>query len=293
MESGIEQFLKYLKKTKHYSDNTISAYQSDLAQFAEFLRARGVTSWSRLTTEHITAFWTDLRVSRSLRESTVARKLASVRSFSHHLVRVGTLQADPTETLSSPQVTRRTPRTLSDHEVSTLIQLPARNPKPKGLRDRAILELLYSTGMRVSELTALDLADVDLGTGTVTCGERSTNLRTISMSSTAREAMSAYLESGRGHMVGSETEKALFVNHRGERLSRQGLWLVIKEYADQLGLEGNVTPHTLRHSAAAHRIRRGANLSDVQRLLGHSSPTSTQVYARIARSASNRGSERQ
>lgn len=284
MEKRIERFLDYLKESKKCSDNTISAYRSDLTQLSQYLATRQMTDWRRLTKSDIVGFWTDMRVNRQHQESTIARKLASVRSFCHYLVKAGVLAQDPSEGLDSPQVARRTPLTLSDHEVTHLIELPGRNPKPKGLRDRAILELLYSTGMRVSELTALNLSDIDMRAGTVRCGSRQATRRVVSLSGSANDALSDYLELGRAEMVQGDQESALFVNHRGERLSRQGLWLVIKDYASQLGLKENVTPHTLRHSAAAAKLRRGANLSEVQHLLGHASPTSTQVYARIARS---------
>ncbi len=291
MEKGIERFLVYLKEKKKYSDNTISAYRSDLTQLSEYLAARHVTDWRRLTKPDIVGFWTDMKVNRRHQESTIARKLASVRSFCHYLVSSGVLPQDPSDGLDSPQVARRTPRTLSDNEVTNLIELPSRNPKPKGLRDRAILELLYATGMRVSELTSLNLEHVDLRKGTVRCGSRPNTEREVSLSASAREALADYLELGRGELVSAEKERALFLNHRGERLSRQGLWLVIKDYAGQLGLTGNITPHTLRHSAAASRLRRGANLTEVQQLLGHASPTSTQVYARIARAIQDREAE--
>ncbi|NLT41673.1 MAG: tyrosine-type recombinase/integrase [Anaerolineae bacterium] len=291
MEKGIERFLVYLKENKKYSENTISAYRSDLTQLSHYLASREVSDWRRLTKPDIVGFWTDMRVNRRHQASTIARKLASVRSFCHYLVSAGVLPQDPSDGLDSPQVARRTPRTLSDHEVTHLIELPGRNPKPKGLRDRAILELLYATGMRVSELTAMDLDDVDMRAGSVRCGSRPATQRVVTLPGSAREALADYLELGRGEMVQAEAEKALFVNHRGERLSRQGLWLVIKDYASQLGLKGNITPHTLRHSAAASKLRRGANLAEVQHLLGHASPTSTQVYARIARAIQDRDAE--
>ncbi|NPV07536.1 MAG: tyrosine-type recombinase/integrase [Anaerolineae bacterium] len=283
MQKEVEQFLRYLKERKKYSDNTIAAYRNDLTQLSEYLASRKIREWSRLSRQDIVAFGNHLR-ERDYAQSTIARKLASIRSFCHFLTGGGVLPQDPAQGLGSPQVARRTPRTLTDQEISALLELPGRSHTPKGRRDRAILELLYATGMRVSELTALDVADVDLDAGTVCCGNRPATRRVVALGRSAREALGSYLGEARPALLEGRREQALFVNHRGERLSRQGLWLVIKQYADQLGLKGSITPHTLRHSAAANKLRRGANLSEVQQLLGHASATSTQVYARIARS---------
>ena len=282
MDNRVEQFLSHLTEAKHYSDNTVSAYRNDLTQFREFLQNQDLANWPRLRQQDILAFGLDLK-ERGYAQSTLARKLASVRSFCHYLAKSGLLPQDPADGLNSPQVARKTPRTLTDKEVSLLLELPSRMRTPKGLRDRAILELLYATGMRASEVTALDLDDVNFSGGTVNCGERPSSQRTVSLSQHALEAIRVYVEQGREHLVTSPEQRALFVNHRGERLSRQGLWLIIKSYVKALGLGDNVTPHTLRHSAAAHKLSHGANVTEVQHLLGHANPSSTQVYVRIAR----------
>ena len=282
MREVVERFLACLKDRRRYSGNTVSAYRNDLMQLIHFLSGREVTDWRSVGKRDLVAFALDLQ-ERGYAQSTVARKLASIRSFCHYLTQSGHVPQDPTDGLDSPQVARRTPKTLSDREVALLLELPARSQTPKGLRDRAILELLYATGMRVSELTALNAGDVDLDRGKVKCGAGTSSERVVPINRDALRALRTYLEQGREELVQTPDERALFVNHRGERLSRQGLWLVIKHYVRELGLGDNVTPHTLRHSAAAHKLRRGANLSEVQQLLGHSSPSSTQVYARIAR----------
>jgi len=290
MDSAIEQFLSHLSGDKGYSENTVSAYRNDLTQFMQFLQRSDVGRWPRLRQQDILAYGLHLR-EREYKQSTLARKLASVRSFSHFLKDAGVVTDDPAEGLDSPQVARRTPRTLSDKEVALLLELPGRTPTAKGLRDRAILELLYATGMRVSEVTSLDLDDADSVSGSIICGRSTPAQRAIPLNPHAMEALRAYLDFGREELVTAAGQTALFVNHRGERLSRQGLWLVIKHYVKELGLGDNVTPHTLRHSAAAHRLSLGANITEVQHLLGHANPSSTQIYLRIARASRKEAAE--
>ena len=287
MDSQIEGFLVHLKNVKHYSDNTLSAYRNDLRQFMHLLQKQGITSWKELRQADIVAFGVYAK-ERGYAQSTLARKLASVRSFSHYLARQRVLTQDPADGLDSPQVARKLPRTLSEQEIGSLLELPSRTQSAKGLRDRGLLELLYASGMRVSEVTALDLGDVDFGAGTVVCGGRGLSRRTVALSARCLSALRAYVDRGREALISSAEQEALFVNHRGERLSRQGLWLVIKGYVKELGLDGNVTPHTLRHSAATDKLSRGANVAEVQQLLGHASPSSTQVYVRLARTRAGR-----
>jgi integrase/recombinase XerD len=290
MESQIEGFLVHLKNEKQYSENTLSAYGNDLTQFMQMLQQQGMTSWQQLRQADIVAFGVYAK-ERGYAQSTLARKLASVRSFCHFLTGHSVVPSDPTEGLDSPPVARKTPRTLSDLEVGQLLELPSRTQSAKGLRDRGLLEMLYATGMRVSEVTALDLGDLDFTTGTVACGSKGASRRVVSLSARCLSALRAYVDRGREALISSPDEKALFVNHRGERLSRQGLWLVIKGYVKELGLDGNVTPHTLRHSAATDKLSRGANVTEVQHLLGHANPSSTQVYVRLARSKATRTGE--
>ncbi len=292
MEKWIEEFLDHIRDRKEYSENTIAAYRIDLTQLREYLAEKGLVTWRRLGKQEILGFgnWLQDR-DKQYASSTVARKIASVRSFCHYLASSGLLDQDPTEGLGSPTVQRTAPDTLDDREMAMLIELPSRSQTSKGQRDRAILELLYSTGMRVSELTALNLPDLDLNAGTVRCGVRAATERVVPLGRAAREAVETYIGHSREELLESSREKALFVNHRGERLSRQGLWLIIKQYANQLDIDVNITPHTLRHSAAAHKLRRGANLTEVQHLLGHASSNSTQVYARLARSAARKADD--
>lgn len=291
MDSQIEGFLVHLKNEKQYSENTLSAYRNDLTQFMQLLQKQGITSWQQLKQADIVAFGVYAK-ERGYAQSTLARKLASVRSFSHYLAGHSVLAKDPADGLDSPQVARKLPRTLSDQEIGELLELPSRTQSAKGLRDRSLLEMLYATGMRVSEVTALDVGDLDFVTGTVACGGRGASRRVVALSPRCLAALRAYIDRGREALLSSSDERALFVNHRGERLSRQGLWLVIKGYVKELGLDGNVTPHTLRHSAATDKLSHGANVAEVQHLLGHANPSSTQVYVRLARSKAAHGDSR-
>lgn len=283
MDSQIEGFLVHLKNVKHYSDNTLSAYRNDLRQFMQLLQRQGITSWGQLRQADILAFGVHAK-ERGYAQSTLARKLASVRSFSHYLAQEKVLSQDPADGLDSPQVVRKTPRTLTDAEIESLLELASRSQSARSLRDRGLLEVFYATGMRVSEVAALNLRDVDFAAGTVTCGMRGQARRVVGLTQRCLSALRAYVESGRQPMLASPSEQALFVNHRGERLSRQGIWLVIKGYVRQLGLGDSVTAHTLRHSAAADKLSHGANIAEVQQILGHANPSSTLVYVRLARS---------
>jgi integrase/recombinase XerD len=215
----------------------------------------------------------------------VARKVAAMKSFCGFLVRSGAVEDNPAEQLDSPKVKKQLPATLAADEVEKLLALPRQgNGSPKSLRDTALLEVLYATGMRVSEVAGLTLDDLDLGAGTLRCVGKGSKERVMPLYAEACNALSAYLEKGRPALCGHNAdERTLFLNPRGEKLTRQGLWLIIKAYARQLGLEDRVTPHTLRHSFATHMLNGGAGLREVQRLLGHANISTTQVYTHITR----------
>jgi integrase/recombinase XerD len=223
----------------------------------------------------------------------VARKVAAVKSFCHFLLRTGVISENPAEDLDSPHVKKQLPKTLSTAEVDRLLALPAEGGRsPKALRDAALLELLYATGMRVSEVAHLTLDDLDLESGTVRCIGKGNKERVMPLYPKAVESLRDYLENGRSAFLGAETgpalrgnreERTLFLNPRGERLTRQGLWLIIKGYAREINLEDKVTPHTLRHSFATHMLDGGAGLREVQRLLGHANISTTQVYTHVSR----------
>lgn len=278
MYNRIEAFLEHLRVSEKYSENTIGAYRNDLGQFLSFVEGSGVIGWDAIRRETIVNFLFYLR-DREYASSTVARKMAAVKSFFHHLVSTGEIQDDPTATVDSPRVKKYAPKALSMEEVLSLLAEPAKDRSAKGLRDRAMMELLYATGLRVSELVGLQLSDVNLASGTLRCrGPRNTE-RILPIAPRALEALRLYLDRGRLQLAREPGEQTLFLNMRGGRLTRQGLWLIIRYYVEQAGITVPVTPHTLRHSFAMHQLRDGAELSEVQELLGHANLSTTQIYA--------------
>ena len=279
MWEQIEAFLTYLTTEKDCSENTTSAYRNDLTQFVDAISGR-VDAWQEVDTPVLTAYVDHLQ-EQKYASSTVARKVAAVKSFFHYMLDTGRLQDDPTATLDSPRVQKRLPKILSSEEVDRLLNKPVQMTDPKALRDKAFLELLYATGMRVSELVALDVDDVQLKAQQVHCVNRANRQRTLPLSERATKALRLYLERGRDVLLRDRHENALFLNHRGKRLTRQGLWLIIKGHVQEAGLDTNVTPHTLRHSFATHLLDNGKDLREVQKLLGHANISTTQIYAEM------------
>lgn len=285
MYQQVEDFITSLETEKGYSENTRLAYRSDLFQFLDYLdkHTDGIKSWDNLTRQHIMDYILYMKGDLEYASSTAARKVAAIKSFFHDLVRQRLIRNDPTATLDSPRVKKYRPKPVSPQEVERLLELPVDRETPRGYRDRAILELLYATGMRVSEIVALEVGDVDLATGSVRCFGKGGKERVIPIHAHAVHALEMYLEKGRLHLLkkGNALEKALFLNPRGEKLTRQGLWLIIKSYVREGGLAESITPHTLRHSFAAHMLHGGANLKDVQEILGHANISTTQVYTQL------------
>jgi integrase/recombinase XerD len=281
MQARIDGFLNFLTVEKGYSKNTIDAYRNDLSQFVRFLGEQTVSSWSDVTKDQLTAFILEMK-DREYSSSTVARKVAAVRAFLHFLVSEGVVHEDPSANLDSPSVTKRLPRPISPDEIEALLAAPDAEANPRAIRDRALLELLYATGMRVTEVVSLEVEDVNLASAAVRCFGKGSKERIIPIYPKAVEALESYLEYGRPPLLKSVDEKALFVNHRGERLTRQGLWLIIKRYVKQIGINELVTPHTLRHSFATHMLNGGADLRNVQKLLGHANISTTQIYTQVS-----------
>jgi integrase/recombinase XerD len=311
MKQNIERFLEVLETERGFSVNTIFAYRNDLNQFLAFLRGESVDDggrvsseilageldgersplqlsaieqWGELTDQHLTSYLLYLR-SRKYASSTVARKMAAIKSFFNFLIGEGQMRGDPAARMTSPKVDKYTPRSISPSEVERLLEQPIKEGRANGLRpetsrDRAMLETLYSTGMRVSELVALDCEDVDLTARSMRCAGKTTRERKVPLRESAIEAIDHYLSHARPVLVLRE-ESALFLNHRGNRLTRQGFWLILKSYANRAEI-ADITPHTLRHTFATHALRRGADLREVQQLLGHVSISTTQVYKRMA-----------
>ena len=300
MQQEIQSFLEFLSVEKGFSRNTIEAYRNDLSQFHEFLlqasaqRAqadmlRGIRSeengsstveWSRVTRTRILSFIMDLK-DKKYASATVARKVAAVKSFFHFLLAEGIVEADPTENLESPRVGKALPTTLSPKEVDELLEQASKGSSAECVRDRSMLELLYATGLRVSELVSLNLDDIDTSAGYVRCIGKGGKERIVPVGFQAMKAVEEYINGARRALIRSREQTALFLNHRGERLTRQGFWLIIKNYARQAGITTNITPHTLRHSFATHLLNGGADLRAVQELLGHANISTTQIYTHV------------
>jgi len=282
----IEEFLTHLSGERGCSENTISAYRVDLTQFKEYLGRRlsgdEDALWGRVAKNDIISYIMYLKGDREYAAATSARKVAAIRSFFHFLVAEGLIRDDPTATLDSLRVKKHLPKPMTVQDVDKLLDEAAKLITPKGLRDRAILELLYATGMRVSEVVSLRVDDVNLASASVRCWGKGSKERVIPMHQQAVASIRDYVEKGRTQLVKDADEKTLFLNMRGRPLTRQGLWLVFKEYVEKAGLSPEITPHTLRHSFATHMLDRHADLINVQKLLGHTSISTTQVYTHVS-----------
>ncbi len=280
MQQQLEQFLDYLTVERGLSTNTTAAYRTDLEQFVQFTNERNQSAWSEVTRDDLVSFLIFLKEKRYA-TSTVARRTAAIKSFFDYLVAENIVVINPTEHLDSPKVDRFLPKAITVTQVDELLELPLTANGPEGLRDKAMLELLYATGMRVSELVALNVTDVDMVAQHVRCIGKGNKERMLPIAGTATTALEEYLDMGRGQIGRTSEEQALFLNHRGKRLTRQGFWLILKGYAEQLGLH-DLTPHTLRHSFATHMLNNGADLRSVQELLGHASISTTQIYTQVS-----------
>ncbi|NLX36612.1 MAG: site-specific tyrosine recombinase XerD [Chloroflexi bacterium] len=284
MREQIEAFLASLRDEKGYSNNTVVAYRNDLGQFADFLsNGAGVAAWVQVGNGQLDHYVESLRTDHHYASATVARKVAAAKSFFRFLVNQGVIEQDPSANLNSPKVRKYLPTSISESEVERLLQAPTSNKSMHGLRDRALLELLYATGMRVSEVVALDVCDIDLDAGDVHCATHGARHRErmIPIYKRAQDALQRYVAKGRTLLLKDDNEQALFLNHRGHRLTRQGLWLIIKRYVEEAGISAPVTPHTLRHSFATHLLHGGADVREVQGLLGHANVSTTQVYTHL------------
>ncbi len=295
MRTNVARFLRVLEEERGFSINTIAAYRNDLSQFIAHLEKMApddkmapVGQWTELTDGHLTMYLLHLR-DRDYASSTVARKTAAIKSFCQFLLSEGIMRADPAARMTSPKVAKYVPRAITPAEVSRLLAQPCKlesGERPEALRDRAMLETLYATGMRVSELVALNLDDIDMVNGRVQCSGKAGRHRSVPLSARSMEALRIYLMDGRPMLL-VDDESALYLNHRGNRLTRQGFWLILKSYAQQAEI-GDVTPHTLRHSFAMHALKGGAELRDVQQMLGHVSISTTQVYRQLADGSARR-----
>ncbi len=275
----IDNFLNFIAAERGRSLNTAGAYRNDLTQFNEFLRTAGIVGWEidRVTLQRYHTFLYERRYA----DTTVARKVATVRSFLHFLQNEGILVTDLREHLPSPRIGKYLPHSIPEDDVEFLLAMPATD-NPAGLRDRAMLRMLWATGMRVTELISLDLEHVDMTTDTVRCTGKGSKERQIPFGLKARASVGQYLEDGRPALIRRAVQNALFLNHHGDRLTRQGFWLILKSYARKAGID-QISPHTLRHSFATHLLNNEAELRVVQELLGHSNISTTQIYTHVSR----------
>lgn len=275
----IENFLDHIAAERGFSPNTAGAYRNDLRQFVAFLTERGVTDWS-LEPETLHAFQMSL-LERKYADTTLARKIAAVRSFLNFLRADGIITRDLAAHLDSPTVGKYLPHAISEQQVEDLLAMPS-GDSPIGVRDLSMLRMLWATGMRVSELAALDLASIDLQTDQVRCLGKGGKERVIPFGLHSRSCLVRYLDDGRPYLAKRSDERALYLNHHGERLTRQGFWLILKAYSKAAGFE-HISPHTLRHSFATHLLNNNADLRVVQELLGHSNISTTQIYTHVSR----------
>ncbi|HDD24109.1 MAG TPA: site-specific tyrosine recombinase XerD [Chloroflexi bacterium] len=278
----VADFLRYLTIERGYSEHTIEAYQNDLKQFSEYVADHQIASWQEVSHSLLADYVLYLQ-DREYAPSTVNRKMASVRSFFRFLMKEGVLKEDPAAVVELPSVNRRLPRPLTTEEMVRLLMQPTMLRSPIGLRDRALIELIYATGMRASEVISLDVESVDLEAKTVRCVGKGNKERILPLYDQAVESLRDYLQEGRKWLLNEDRPvNALFVNHLGRPLTRQGLWLLIKEYGKAAGIQQRVSPHILRHSFATHLLDGGAGLREVQELLGHASIASTQIYTQVS-----------
>lgn len=285
LKEEINSYLSYLTVEKGFSDNTVAAYRNDLSSLASFAEEEAskqgtAPSWSSFGRQGMMSYLLDLN-QRSYAPTTRARKVAAIRSFFRFLTAEKTIPEDPTLNVKSPHVGRSLPKPISERQAMLLLEQPTKRSTPEAKRDVAMLELLYASGMRVSELVSLNLEDVNAVDGEVRCFGKGRKERLVPIAPRAIRAIEEYFKEGRSRLVRNKEEKALFLNRRGDRLTRQGFWQILKGYAKSAGLEGEVTPHTLRHSFATHMLSGGADLRTVQELLGHANISTTQVYTHL------------
>lgn len=275
MECLISNFIEYLHNEKNTSGNTELSYQRDLKKMTVYFEKQGIRSMEEVREADLKGYLADLQ-KEGYEASTISRNIASIRSFFLYLFKKGRISEDPAENLKAPKVEKKMPEILTVEEVDRLLRQPAQETF-KGMRDKAMLELLYAAGMRVSELLALKTDDLNLSFGYVICHDQ-TRERVIPIGNVSRDVLAAYMDYARSYFVKDETEKALFTNCSGKPMSRQGFWKMLKGYAADAGIHRDITPHTLRHSFAAHMLQNGADIKSVQEMLGHSDLSSTQVY---------------
>jgi integrase/recombinase XerD len=275
----IEALLSFMSLERGLSKNTIASYRRDLDQAATFLARQGAADWSRVAADQAAA-WVHSLSTKRYAVASLARKLSALRMLARHLVRESRRTDDFTVLLTGPKPRRKMPDTLSEAEMTRLMAAPT-GGDPRALRDRALLELFYSSGLRVSELAGLMLQQIDLQQGFLRVFGKGAKERVVPVGGKACDALTTYLLSGRPHLVRPHTGSQFFLNHHGRALSRVALWMIVKKHAQRAGITKNVKPHALRHSFATHLLTGGADLRAIQEMLGHASISTTQIYTAV------------
>lgn len=276
-----KDFIEYLQRERRMSKNTLEAYKRDVQEFVSFEGSRGMTDLLETSSTEIVAFLHNLKISGKS-AATVNRKLASIRAFFNFLMNSGLVSSNPTVDIKSPKIERKELEYLTLEEVDKLLETP--DNSIRGVRDKAILEVLYATGIRVSELIDADLEDINMRMGFITCDGEQSKARIVPLGRPARAALEKYIYEARNALVkDNEDETALFVNYYGNRITRQGLWKVLKEYGEKAGIEKSLTPNIMRNSFAVHMLQNGADLKSLQELMGHEDISATQAYLSVTK----------
>ena len=278
MKKEIEDFLNYLSYERGYSKNTKNSYKKDLSQFYEDHKTKALTSF---THQDLTAYAAKL-FNLGLRPSSISRKIAALKSFFKYLLSENLVEINPADKIQLPKTAKLLPKTMSQVDTKNIIELPNKKD-PHSLRDRAILELLYASGMRVSELVGLNLMDLNLNVSFVRCFGKGQKERLVPLGKKSIAALQEYLSKGRPKIAGKVVDESVFINPQGKRISRQGVWEIVKKYARLAGIKGKISPHVFRHSFATHLLEGGADVRTVQELLGHANIATTEIYTSVSR----------
>ena len=274
----LEKFVIYLTDEKKSSMNTVLSYHRDLIKFNKFMEDYGVSDVAKMTSTNLNSYVLYMERAK-FATSTISRNIAALKAYFGFLYREGWICSNPSISLKAPKIEKKVPEILTTEEVDRLLNQPLMDTN-KGIRDRAMLELLYATGIRVTELVSLKVTDVNLNGAYIHCRDENRE-RIIPFGAIAKSILKDYLKKARPAMVTDVNEKILFTNCNGTPMSRQGFWKLLKKYAQSAGIQSDITPHTLRHSFAAHMVANGADLRSVQEMLGHSDISTTQIYAKM------------
>lgn len=280
MEYVVREFISYLHNEKKMSENTELSYKRDLTKLCAFLNEQGINDFAKVTATNLNSYVLDME-KKQFKPATISRNIASIKAFYMFLYKEKRIAEDVSDKLKAPKIEKKAPEIMTMKEVAQLLEQPSGNSS-KEIRDKAMLELLYATGIRVSELISLKLSEVNMQMGFIQCKDAGKE-RVVPFGNKARNALIKYLENSRSEMVADADNDILFVNCSGQPMSRQGFWKLIKFYAKKAGIAADITPHTLRHSFAAHLVENGADLKSVQEMLGHSDISTTQIYVSLNR----------